>query len=128
MPRRSIAPARHSFTKGPAWSVVQSHHERDFSCRTCCITWQGLPGWPITGIWERGDKANHGRSRRQRQLDRPGQAALEALDGLDLYGPHTATAAAVCTSPSRTVMRLRRASRPCCRGVASKEVDSACLS
>jgi len=77
-----------------------------------------------------GDKGNHWRA----ASATPApiglvKAALEALDGLDLYGPHGDGSAGLHIPQRRCGMRLRRRPPgPACRGSASKEVDSACLS
>ena len=43
---------------------------------------------PDYGIWERGDKGNHGLPERNASSIGMAKAALEALDGIDLYGEH----------------------------------------
>ena len=83
---------------------------------------------PDYGIWERGDKANHGCPERNASSIGMAKAALEALDGLDLYGPHGNGSCRVLI-PQGAIVRLRRALVGLLpRESASKEADSACLS
>ena len=83
---------------------------------------------PDYGIWERGDKANHGCPERNASSIGMAKAALEALDGLDLYGPHGNGCCRVLI-PQGAIVRLRRALVGLLpRESASKEADSACLS
>ena len=83
---------------------------------------------PDYGIWERGDKGNHGLPERNASSIGMAKAALEALDGIDLYGQHGNGSTEVLI-PHGAVVRLRRALQGLLpRESASKEVDSACLS
>ena len=83
---------------------------------------------PDYGIWERGDKANHGLPERNASSIGMAKAALEALDGVDLYAAHGDGSMQVLI-PHGAVVRLRRALQGLLpRESASKEVDSACLS
>ena len=83
---------------------------------------------PDYGIWERGDKGNHGLPERNASSIGMAKAALEALDGIDLYGEHGDGSTQVLI-PHGAVVRLRRALQGLLpRESASKEVDSACLS
>nr|WP_225323182.1 glycoside hydrolase family 15 protein [Synechococcus sp. RSCCF101] len=80
------------------------------------------------GIWERGDKGNHGLPERNASSIGMAKAALEALDGLDLYGPH-GDGRSRLVIPQGALVRLRRALHHLLpRESASKEADSACLS
>jgi len=80
------------------------------------------------GIWERGDKGNHGQPERNASSIGMVKAALETLVGLDLYGPH-GDGSSCLTIPHDAIVRLRRALRGLLpRESASKEADSACLS
>jgi phosphorylase kinase alpha/beta subunit len=79
------------------------------------------------GIWERGDKGNNGAPERNASSIGLVKAALEALAGLDLYGPEGDGQARLWVPPDALV-RLRRALDGLLpRESASKEVDSACL-
>ena len=79
------------------------------------------------GIWERGDKGNNGAPERNASSIGLVKAALEALSGLDLYGPEGDGQARLWVPPDALV-RLRRALDGLLpRESASKEVDSACL-
>ena len=79
------------------------------------------------GIWERGDKGNHGLPERNASSIGLVKAALESLEGLDLYGPH-GDGRSCLVIPHDAIVRLRRALDALLpRESASKEVDSACL-
>ena len=80
------------------------------------------------GIWERGDKGNHGLPERNASSIGMAKAALEALDGLDLFGVHGDRSSRLLI-PQGAIVRLRRALQSLLpRESASKEADSACLS
>jgi phosphorylase kinase alpha/beta subunit len=107
--------------------VVQNHHERDFVQN---LIYYVARAYRVAdyGIWERGDKGNHGEPERNASSIGLVKAALEALDGLDLYGPH-GDGSQVLHIPHPPLMRLGRALQALLpRESASKEVDSACLS
>ncbi|WP_041426298.1 glycoside hydrolase family 15 protein [Synechococcus sp. CC9311] len=83
---------------------------------------------PDYGIWERGDKGNQGLPERNASSIGMAKAALEALDGVDLFSSHGDGSMQVLV-PQGAVVRLRRALQGLLpRESASKEVDSACLS
>tara|TARA_B100001093_G_scaffold519644_1_gene609629 strand:+ start:3873 stop:7058 length:3186 start_codon:yes stop_codon:yes gene_type:complete len=83
---------------------------------------------PDYGIWERGDKGNQGLPERNASSVGMAKAALEALDGVDLFSSHGDGSMQVLI-PQGAVVRLRRALKGLLpRESASKEVDSACLS
>ncbi|MBM5793538.1 MAG: phosphorylase kinase [Cyanobacteria bacterium K_DeepCast_0m_m1_088] len=107
--------------------VVQTSHERDFIQN---LVYYVARAYRVRdyGIWERGDKGNHGMPERNASSIGLVKAALEALEALDLYGPH---GNGQCTLhiPHDAIVRLRRALTSLLpRESASKEVDSACLS
>jgi phosphorylase kinase alpha/beta subunit len=106
--------------------IVRSSHERDFlqNLVYCVARAYRVADY---GIWERGDKGNHGLPERNASSMGMVKAALEALEGLDLYGPH-GDGSCCLTIPHDAIVRLRRA-LDCLlpRESASKEVDSACL-
>ncbi len=107
--------------------VVQTSHERDFVQN---LTYYVARAYRVAdyGIWERGDKGNHGLPERNASSIGLVKAALEALEGLDLLGPH-GDGSYVLTIPHDAIVRLRRALRSLLpRESSSKEVDSACLS
>ena len=106
--------------------VVQTSHERDFLQN---LVYYVSRAYRVAdyGIWERGDKGNHGLSERNASSIGLVKAALEALEGLDLYGPH-GDGRCQLLIPHDAIVRLRRALRSLLpRESASKEVDSACL-
>ena len=106
--------------------VVQTSHERDFLQN---LVYYVSRAYRVAdyGIWERGDKGNHGLPERNASSIGLVKAALEALDGLDLYGPH-GDGRCQLLIPHDGIVRLRRALRSLLpRESASKEVDSACL-
>ncbi len=106
--------------------VVRSSHERDFVQN---LVYYVAEAHRVAdyGIWERGDKGNHGLPERNASSIGLVKAALEALEGLDLYGPHGDGSCLVI--PHDAIVRLRRALQGLLpRESASKEVDAACLS
>jgi phosphorylase kinase alpha/beta subunit len=106
--------------------VIQTSHERDFIQN---LVYYVARAYRVAdyGIWERGDKGNHGQPERNASSIGLVKAALEALEGLDLYGPHGDGSAALVI-PHDAIVRLRRALRGLLpRESASKEVDAACL-
>jgi phosphorylase kinase alpha/beta subunit len=106
--------------------VVRSSHERDFIQN---LVYYVARAYRVAdyGIWERGDKGNHGLPERNASSIGLVKAALEALEGLDLYGPH-GDGNCCLTIPHDAIVRLRRALASLLpRESASKEVDSACL-
>jgi phosphorylase kinase alpha/beta subunit len=107
--------------------VVRSSHEHDFIQNLVYYVAQAHRV-PDYGIWERGDKGNHGLPERNASSIGLVKAALEALDGLDLYGPH-GDGSCCLVIPHDAIVRLRRALQGLLpRESASKEVDAACLS
>jgi phosphorylase kinase alpha/beta subunit len=107
--------------------VVQSRHERDFLQN---LVYYVARAYRVAdyGIWERGDKGNHGEPERNASSIGLVKAALEALEGLDLYGPH-GDGSCCLLIPQDAIVRLRRALKALLpRESASKEADSACLS
>ncbi|MGB5136700.1 MAG: glycoside hydrolase family 15 protein [Prochlorococcaceae cyanobacterium] len=107
--------------------VVRSSHERDFLQNLVYYVAQAHRVADY-GIWERGDKGNHGLPERNASSIGLVKAALESLEGLDLYGPH-GDGSCCLVIPHDAIVRLRRALQGLLpRESASKEVDAACLS
>ena len=107
--------------------VVQTSHERDFVQN---LVYYVARAYRVRdyGIWERGDKGNHGLPERNASSIGLVKAALEALEGLDLFGPH-GNGQCSLHIPHDAIVRLRRALTGLLpRESASKEVDAACLS
>ncbi|MEB3261726.1 MAG: glycoside hydrolase family 15 protein [Cyanobacteriota bacterium] len=107
--------------------VVQSSHERDFIQN---LVYYVARAYRVAdyGIWERGDKGNHGLPERNASSIGLVKAALEALEGVDLYGPH-GDGTCCLVIPHDAIVRLRVALQALLpRESASKEVDAACLS
>jgi phosphorylase kinase alpha/beta subunit len=107
--------------------VVQTSHERDFIQN---LVYYVARAYRVRdyGIWERGDKGNHGLPERNASSIGLVKAALEAMEGLDLYGPH-GNGQCSLHIPHDAIVRLRRALTGLLpRESASKEVDAACLS
>jgi phosphorylase kinase alpha/beta subunit len=107
--------------------VLQTSHERDFVQN---LVYYVARAYRVAdyGIWERGDKSNHGLPERNASSIGMVKAALEALEGIDLLGPH-GDGSYRLTIPQDAIVRLRRALRSLLpRESASKEADSACLS
>ena len=113
-------------TKG-GLPVVRSHHEVDFIQNLIYYVARAYR-IPDYGIWERGDKGNHGLPERNASSIGMAKAALEALEGLDLFAEHGDGRASL-QIPQGSLVRLRRALLALLpRESASKESDSACLS
>jgi phosphorylase kinase alpha/beta subunit len=107
--------------------VVQTRHERDFVQN---LVYYVCRAYRVAdyGIWERGDKGNHGLPERNASSIGLVKAALEALDGVDLFGPH-GDGSCCLVIPHDAIVRLRRALVGLLpRESGSKEADSACLS
>ena len=94
--------------------VVQSSHERDFLQN---LVYYVARAYRIAdyGIWERGDKGNHGEPERNASSIGLVKAALEALEGLDLYGPH-GDGSCCLHIPHPRSCGCGGPCRPCCRG------------
>ena len=108
-------------------TVVRSRHEADFVQNLVYYVARAYR-IPDYGIWERGDKGNHGLPERNASSIGMAKAALEALEGLDLFGSNGDGSVRV-QIPQGSVVRLRRALQGLLpRESASKESDSACLS
>ncbi len=107
--------------------IIQTSHERDFLQN---LVFYVARAYRVAdyGIWERGDKGNHGLPERNASSIGMVKAALETLVGLDLYGPH-GDGSGCLIIPHDAIVRLRRAlSALLPRESGSKEADSACLS
>ena len=108
-------------------TVIQSRDEVDFIQNLVYYVARAYRT-PDYGIWERGDKGNNGLPERNSSSIGMAKAALEALEGLDLFGVH-GDGSCQLRIPQGAVVRLRRALESLLpRESASKEADSACLS
>ena len=108
-------------------TVVRSRHEADFIQNLVYYVARAYR-IPDYGIWERGDKGNHGLPERNASSIGMAKAALEALEALDLFGTN-GDGSVVVQIPQGSLVRLRRALQGLLpRESASKESDSACLS
>lgn len=93
--------------------VVQTSHERDFLQN---LVYYVARAYRVRdyGIWERGDKGNHGLPERNASSIGLVKAALEALRALTSTAP-TATASAAFTFPTTPSCACAAPSRACCR-------------
>ena len=108
-------------------TVIQSRDEVDFIQNLVYYVARAYRT-PDYGIWERGDKGNNGKPERNSSSIGMAKAALEALEGLDLFGVH-GDGSCQLLIPQGAVVRLRRALESLLpRESSSKEADSACLS
>ena len=108
-------------------TVVNSRHEADFVQNLVYYVARAYR-IPDYGIWEQGDKGNHGFPERNASSIGMAKAALEALEDLDLFGAHGDGSVRIVI-PQGSLVRLRRALQGLLpRESASKEADSACLS
>jgi phosphorylase kinase alpha/beta subunit len=80
------------------------------------------------GIWERGDKTNHGLPELNASSVGMAKAALEALAGTNLYGPRGGPGSVVLVDPDEIARARITLSAMLPRESASKEIDAALLS
>ncbi|NTS78171.1 phosphorylase kinase [Catenovulum sp. SM1970] len=83
---------------------------------------------PDYGIWERGNKINNGKTEINASSVGMAKAALEALDGFNLFGKDATPRAIVHTVPDGISRARNTLARLLPRESVSKEVDSALLS
>ena len=83
---------------------------------------------PDYGIWERGDKTNHGLPEVNASSVGMAKAALEALSGFDLYGPRGGQASVIHVQHDEIARARVTLEALLPRESASKEVDAALLS
>jgi phosphorylase kinase alpha/beta subunit len=82
---------------------------------------------PDYGIWERGDKTNHGLPELNASSVGMAKAALEALSGLNLLGPRGGHVGVVHVDPDEIARARITLDAMLPRESASKEVDAALL-
>ncbi len=83
---------------------------------------------PDYGIWERGNKINNGKTEINASSVGMAKAALQALDGFNLFGKDATPRAIVHTVPDAISRARNTLARLLPRESISKEVDSALLS
>ncbi|WP_339615185.1 glycoside hydrolase family 15 protein [uncultured Gilvimarinus sp.] len=83
---------------------------------------------PDFGIWERGNKINNGLTEINASSVGMAKAALQALDGLNLFGPHATRRAVIHVVPDAVSLARNTLGALLPRESLSKEVDSALLS
>lgn len=83
---------------------------------------------PDYGIWERGNKINHGKPELNASSVGMAKAALEALSGLDLFGVRGSQASVVHVLPDEIARARNTLESLLPRESASKEVDAALMS
>lgn len=83
---------------------------------------------PDYGIWERGNKINNGKTEINASSLGMAKAALQALDGLNLFGKQGAPRAIVHSLPDAISLARANLATLLPRESLSKEVDSALLS
>lgn len=83
---------------------------------------------PDFGIWERGAKSNHGRVELNASSIGMAKAALEALDGFNLFGARGGHASVIHVSPDNIAQADITLAEMLPRESHSKEVDAAVLS
>ncbi len=83
---------------------------------------------PDYGIWERGNKINNGKTEINASSVGMAKAALQALDGFNLFGANASPRAVVHTVPDGISRARNTLARLLPRESISKEVDSALLS
>lgn len=98
-----------AFVQNLVWYVARAHRTPDY------------------GIWERGDKTNHGRPEINASSVALCKAALEALDGLDLFGAEGSQASVIHVLPDDVARARVTLAALLPRESASKETDAALL-
>ncbi|KST64473.1 glycoside hydrolase family 15 protein [Mastigocoleus testarum] len=83
---------------------------------------------PDYGIWERGNKINHGNPELNASSVGMAKAALQAIDGLDLFGVRGSQASVVHALPDEIARARITLESLLPRESASKEIDAALLS
>ena len=83
---------------------------------------------PDYGIWERGNKINHGNAELNASSVGMAKAALEALNGLDLFGVRGSQASVIHVLPDEIARTRITLESLLPRESASKETDAALLS
>ena len=83
---------------------------------------------PDYGIWERGNKINHGNAELNASSVGMAKAALEAINGLDLFGVRGSQASVIYVLPDEIARARITLESLLPRESASKEVDAALLS
>lgn len=83
---------------------------------------------PDYGIWERGNKINHGNAELNASSVGMAKAALEAINGLDLFGIKGSQASVIHALPDEIARTRITLESLLPRESASKEIDAALLS
>ncbi|NMG19728.1 glycoside hydrolase family 15 protein [Brasilonema bromeliae] len=83
---------------------------------------------PDYGIWERGNKINHGNAELNASSIGMAKAALEAINGLDLFGVHGCQASVIHALPDEIARARITLESLLPRESSSKEIDAALLS
>lgn len=83
---------------------------------------------PDYGIWERGNKINHGNAELNASSVGMAKAALEAMNGLDLFGVNGSQASVIHVLPDEIARTRVTLESLLPRESSSKEVDAALLS
>ncbi len=83
---------------------------------------------PDYGIWERGNKINHGNAELNASSVGMAKAALEALNGFNLFGIHGGQASVIHVLPDEIARARATLTSLLPRESSSKEVDAATLS
>lgn len=83
---------------------------------------------PDYGIWERGNKINHGNAELNASSVGMAKAALEAINGLDLFGVYGCQASVIHALPDEIARARITLESLLPRESASKEIDAAILS
>ncbi|MEB3181070.1 MAG: glycoside hydrolase family 15 protein [Nostocaceae cyanobacterium] len=83
---------------------------------------------PDYGIWERGNKINHGNAELNASSVGMAKAALEAMNGLDLFGARGSQASVIHVLPDEIARARMTLESLLPRESGSKEIDAAVLS
>lgn len=83
---------------------------------------------PDYGIWERGDKSNHGETELNATSIGMAKAALDAISGLDLFGARGGPSSIICVMHDKLAQCNAKLESLLPRESSSKEVDAGLLS
>ncbi|WP_370980873.1 glycoside hydrolase family 15 protein [Agaribacterium sp. ZY112] len=107
--------------------IVRTHDEVDFVQNLIYYISSAYRS-PDYGIWERGNKINNGKTEINASSLGMAKAALQALDGLNLFGKGASARAVVHTVADSISLARNSLAQLLPRESLSKEVDSALLS
>ncbi|KAJ1922014.1 hypothetical protein H4219_000361 [Mycoemilia scoparia] len=109
------------------YNIVQTYDEVDF-IQNLVFYIEHAYQTPDYGIWERGNKSNHGEAELNSSSIGMAVAALEAVNGLNLFGSRGGPASVIHALPDEITRNYVTLTTQLPRESSSKETDSAILS